>query len=97
MSESVVAEIEDFCGRPVGDLVLRGRSTPLRAYEPLPQGFDLGFLAAYAEAFAKLESGDSAAIPAFAVLVGQRSDDALVSFHLKRLLNGSRNSVVYMD
>jgi hypothetical protein len=28
--------VQNFQGRPAGDLILRGRSEPLRAYEPLP-------------------------------------------------------------
>ena len=42
----------------------------------------------YAQAFAKLEAKDPAAIAAFAALVGARPDDALAQYHLKRLLNG---------
>jgi adenylate cyclase len=38
VSESVVARMDNFNGRPVGDLVLRGRSGSLRAYEPAPRG-----------------------------------------------------------
>ncbi len=36
-SASVAKAAEHFQGRPVGDLMLRGRSEPLRAFEPLPQ------------------------------------------------------------
>ena len=36
VSAAVADGAENFRGRPVGDLVLRGRSEPLRAYEPLP-------------------------------------------------------------
>src|ERR1700740_1153185 len=36
VSATVAKGVENFRGRPVGDLVLRGRSEPLRAYEPLP-------------------------------------------------------------
>ncbi len=35
VSETVAKAAENFKGRPVGDIVLRGRSEPLRAYEPL--------------------------------------------------------------
>ena len=35
VSAAVAGGMPDFRGRPVGDLVLRGRSEPLRAYEPL--------------------------------------------------------------
>jgi adenylate cyclase len=81
----------DFCGRPVGDLMLRGRSEPLRAYEPLPEAAFVGAATTqYSEAFAKLEAGDATAMPAFAALVGLHADDALAGFHLKRLLNGAK-------
>jgi adenylate cyclase len=71
--------------------VLRGRSEPLRAFEPLPAvQFDTPLTAQYAEAFAKLEAGDVTAMPAFAALVGMHADDSLAGFHLKRLLNGAK-------
>src|SRR5437868_4890558 len=35
VSATVAKAADDFKGRPVGDLVLRGRSEPLRAFEPL--------------------------------------------------------------
>jgi len=76
---------------PVGDLVLRGRSEPLRAWEPLPpERFEGAATTQYSEAFAKLEAGDVAAMPAFAALVGLHADDALAGFHLRRLLNGAK-------
>ncbi len=91
VSASVVAGVPDFQGRPIGDLLLRGRSEPLRAYEPLAkQGSDAGAVEQYADAFAKLEAGDAAAMPAFAALVGAHADDKLAGFHLKRLLNGEK-------
>lgn len=91
VSASVAKAAEHFQGRPVGDLMLRGRSEPLRAFEPLPQEkFDAPATAQYSEAFAKMEAGDVAAMPAFAALVGTHADDSLAGFHLKRLLNGAK-------
>jgi adenylate cyclase len=89
---AVIAEAAgNFQGRPVGDLVLRGRSEPLRAYEPLQaDSFAAAATTQYSEAFAKLEAGDAAAMPAFAALVGVHADDPLAGFHLKRLLNGAK-------
>ncbi len=90
-SAAVAEASENFKGRPVGDLMLRGRSEPLRAYEPLPTPtFEKPLTTQYSEAFAKLEAGDTAAMPAFAALVGLHADDALAGFHLKRLLNGAK-------
>jgi len=91
VSAIVAKGATDFKGRPVGDLVLRGRSEPLRAYEPLSQAtFERPATTQYSDAFAKLEAGDAGAMPAFAALVGSYSDDALAGFHLKRLLNGGK-------
>jgi len=91
VSETVAKAAENFKGRPVGDIVLRGRSEPLRTYEPLcDAAFSSAATAQYAEAFAKLEAGDAGAMPAFAALVGMHADDPLAGFHLKRLLNGAK-------
>jgi len=91
VSARVADATEKFRGRPVGDLMLRGRSEPLRAYEPLSAAaFQGPTTAQYSEAFAKLEAGDAAAMPAFAALVGLHADDALAGFHLRRLLNGAK-------
>jgi adenylate cyclase len=90
-SATVAAAAKGFQGRPVGDLMLRGRSEPLRAFEPLPPAkFKNPVTAQYAEAFAKLEAGDAGAMPSFAALVGKHADDPLAGFHLKRLLNGAK-------
>ena len=98
VSAAAAEQIEDFHGRPVGDLILRGRSQPLRAYEPLHADASTEpTTALYAEAFAKLEAGDTAAMPAFATLVGSRADDRLAAFHLKRLLNGQTTTLIVMD
>jgi class 3 adenylate cyclase len=91
VSASVAEGAQNFQGRPVGDLVLRGRSEPLRAYEPLAtEMFKAPAMTQYSEAFAKLEAGDATAMPAFAALVGLHADDPLAGFHLKRLLNGAK-------
>jgi adenylate cyclase len=91
VSAGVAEAAENFQGRPVGDLMLRGRKEPLRAFEPLrPAKFAAPETAQYSEAFAKLAAGDAAAMPAFAALVGMHADDSLAGFHLKRLLNGAK-------
>src|SRR3954467_8829570 len=98
VSAAVAGGAEAFHGRPVGDLMLRGRSEPLRAYEPLPASLsDTPATAQYGAAFAKLEAGDAAAMPAFAALVGSHADDALAGFHLKRLLNGAKGARIQLD
>jgi class 3 adenylate cyclase/CheY-like chemotaxis protein len=91
VSAAVAAAADNFKGRPVGDLVLRGRTEPLRAYEPLcPEAFDGAALREDSAAFARLVGGDAGAMPAFAALVGLHAEDSLAGFHLRRLLNGAK-------
>jgi len=98
VSAVLAAKVKDFRGRPVGDLLLRGRSEALRAFEPLrAEQYDDPSTKSYLGAFAKLEAGGSDAIAAFAAHVGKRADDQLASFHLKRLLNGATGTRIAMD
>jgi adenylate cyclase len=98
VSTTVANAVENFKGRPIGDLVLRGRSEPLRAYEPLSAAsFGAPVTSQYGEAFAKLEAGDSNAMPAFAALVGSHAEDPLANFHLKRLLNGAKGARMQIE
>ena len=93
VSAAAAERAGDFKGRPIGDLMLRGRSDALRAFEPLgAEAHESAAAAAYRDAFAKLAAADPAAMPAFAALVGADPGDALVGFHLKRLLNGGRGA-----
>jgi adenylate cyclase len=98
VSAAVADRVAGFRGRPVGDLILRGKTEPLRAFEPLTQeAYEAASTTRYREAFGKLEAGDPGAMPAFAVVVGQHSDDFLASFHLKRLLNGAKGTRIELS
>ena len=98
VSATLAARVSEFRGRPVGDLILRGRTEALRAFEPLRlEQYQDSDTATYLEAFAKLEAGDPGAMAAFAAHVGKHADDQLASFHLKRLLNGATGTRIVMD
>lgn len=98
VGESVVSRVAGFKGRPIGDLMLRGRREPLRAFEPLPiEVYDSTATRAYLDAFTKLEAEDPLAMPAFAALLGLHSEDHLVGFHLRRLLNGATGARIVLD
>ena len=98
VSGSVADAIADFRGRPVGQVVLRGRSEAIAAFEPLTaERHGSAITAAYCEAYAKAAAHDAGAVAAFAALLGQDSGDGLVGFHLKRLLAGQTGVAVALD
>jgi adenylate cyclase len=98
VSATLASKVDGFRGRPVGDLVLRGKTEALRAFEPLrPEQYEDAGTTAYVEAFAKLEANDPNAIAAFASHVGKQPQDQLASFHLKRLLNGATGVRIVME
>lgn len=98
VSATLAGKVPGFHGRPVGDLVLRGKSEALRAFEPLRDGqYKAPATQAYLDAFAKLEVNDPGAIAAFASHIGKEPQDQLASFHLKRLLNGATGAKIVME
>ena len=89
VSEHVVARMTSFAGRPIGTVLLPGKTTQLKLFEPLSaERMESSAIKAYLAAFAKLEAGDASANQAFAAVVGEYGDDPLATYHLKRTLAG---------
>jgi adenylate cyclase len=98
VSAPLAAKMEKFKGRPVGDLVLRGKTEALRAFEPVSEAqHDSPAMKSYMDAFGKLEAGDAGAIAAFAAHIAKEPTDLLASFHLKRLLNGATGARIVLE
>ena len=95
ISQATVDQCPGFQGRPVGDLVLRGASSPQRAYEPFheEQSQD-AFLKDYVSAFELMDSADPQAQSAFANLVSQNPDDPVTKLHLSRLLGNQTGAIL---
>ena len=94
VSGELAARCADFRGRPVGQLVLKGRRQPIEAFEPLDSAAsDTPAAQAYLAAYRLLEAGDPAALDAFAAL----PDDPVAAFHAARLRRGERGAVVLLD
>jgi adenylate cyclase len=98
VSAALAERVEHFRGRPVGDLVLRGRTEAIRAFEPFQaEHCDNAVAESYQRAFALLEAVDPRAMAAFAAHVGNYPTDQLASFHLKRLLSGASGTKMMLD
>ena len=98
VSAALAKRVESFRGRPVGDLVLRGRTESIRAMEPFQlKQCDHPAAQSYQKAFALLEATDPSAMAAFAAHVGNYPTDQLAGFHLKRLLSGGSGTRIILD
>jgi len=98
VSAALAKAVKNFRGRPIGDLVLRGKAEAMRAFEPLrADQFGDAATKSYLEAFAQLEAVDPGALTAFAAHVGKHREDQLAAFHLRRLLNGANGSRIVME
>ncbi len=76
--------------RPVGNLILMGKTQELAAVEPLTDdnyGSKID-ISAYMEAFNAMKQGNGHAIDVFKRIVGSNPDDRLSAFHLNRLKCG---------
>lgn len=95
VSAATAAQVPGFRGRPVGRLVLKGKSAPIEAFEPLtPERDGTPEIAAYRRAYALLDAGDPGARDAFAALAER---DGLAEFHLARLARGETGTLVVME
>ena len=81
--------------RPIGRLLLKGRSTPILVYEPLPEAIQPD--AAYEQAFSWLHNDAAAALRAFEALLVNRPQDALVAMQLDRLRAGQSGDLIVLD
>ncbi len=95
VSGVTVAACEHFHGRPAGDLLLKGKSVPLEAWEVLTEEDAASdFMKGYRRAFDLLDSDADAALKGFEALVAERPGDPLAAFHLARLRRGESGRLV---
>ncbi len=97
VSAAAAARAPGIAMRPIGDLVLKGKSEPIAAFEPLDALADgSADPGAYAEAYALLAGGDARARAAFARLADAAPRDPLVRLHLARLQQGETGAEIVM-
>lgn len=93
VSSETVLRIPGFQGRPVGVLLLRGKTDPVEVFEPLP--IDHGStLKAYRSAYQIMAAGDPDSIAAFETLAEKDPDDPVVKRHLERLKVGETGTTI---
>lgn len=99
MSEATLSGCSGIMVRPVGRLVLKGKSESLMVHEPITvsEGKPPVPDTDYEAAFALLQDRNSQAQAAFERLALSRPNDPLVRFHLERLRAGEQGALIVMD
>ena len=96
VSAATMAQVPGVAVRPIGTVVLRGKSEGVEASELLfDDAAKTASVAAYRRAFELLRQGDPQARTAFEALHGQYPDDPLIAFHTKRLAEGEISAVIH--
>ncbi len=88
----------DMHFRPIGVLVLKGKTEGLQTFEPLsPEAAASANTAAYLEAFELMKNHDPAARQAFENLVEEYPHDKLAAYHGKRLGAGEQGVTIVLE
>lgn len=91
---------ENTLVRPIGKLVLKGKTQALQVYEPISPARAAHYapLEKYLAAYRLMVPGEEAlASQAFATLAKEFPNDPLITLHLKRLLEGSNDDLIVMN
>lgn len=98
ISADALPEALSHRARPMGRIVLRGRTQPVRVFELLPDPVPQPeVIAAYTNAYALLEQGNiDEARRAFLALKEAAPDDGCVAFFAARLLAGQTDTLIRM-
>ena len=97
ISGTTVAQCPDHFFRPVGALVLKGKTEGIEAFEPITEEeSNSQHVRAYIEAFELLRAEDPAARDRFADLRQHYPDDPLVNLHWDRIEQGILSSTIVL-
>ena len=101
VSEATLLGCPEAVVRPVGSVVLKGKTKPLMVYEPMTKSGEKNGKSerdiAYEKAFELLQKKDPLAFEAFKKLAGERPQDPLVRLHLKRLQSGEQGDIIILE
>ncbi|MFT3719009.1 CHASE2 domain-containing protein [Pseudorhodoferax sp.] len=101
VSETTLAGCPGARARCVGRLLPKGKTQPLRVFQPLHDGLDgpvdEAALQAYAQAYDAMAAEAPGALAAFEALAARQPGDPLVQLHLARLRRGERGDLIVLD
>lgn len=99
MLSQATAEKSNRPYRPLGDIVLKGKTEPLTVAEPVTEEWlASSYGQRYMAAYAMMSAGDAGTMDALKALLEENPKDPPVKFHLKRLADADEiSTLVVMD
>jgi len=93
VSEAIVEKCTDLNFRPIGELILKGKTKSLKVYEPVSNSY--AHMAKYEEAYRNLESGHTEiAMDAFTKIINLNRADVLAQYHIDRIKRGETGVLI---
>jgi hypothetical protein len=97
-SAATLKHCPEAAARPLGQVVMKGKTEPLEIFEILDAERDRSpYMEEYRRAYAMLDTGDEGAKALFAKLRAENPDDATVALHLARIEDGAKDALVIME
>lgn len=98
VSSATRDQCPDLVFRPVGRLMLKGKSEAIEVFEPLPsEERSSDKQRAYLQAYEILEMNDPKALTSFAKLSNRFPSDRLIAYHAARLAQGQSTSTIVLS
>lgn len=98
MSGATAALCPDIARRPIGRIVLKGKTEPIAVFQPLDaREADSDFIRRYRAAYDRMAAGDGDAAAEFAALAAAYPDDGPTELHRDRLAKGGQSDLVVMS
>ena len=98
VSDATRAHCSELHFRPVGALVLKGKTEAIEVFEPITDEQSREpFFEQYLSAYAALDQGDLGVVDKFRDLASRYPNEPLVRFHSDRLLSGESGTVVVLE
>ena len=98
ISEDAAKQAPDMPLRLIVNAVVKGKTLPMKIYEPMTQEMiDSGYAERFKAAYAALEAGSPETPAMFEALAVENPDDGVVGFHLERLRRGIIDQIVVLQ
>lgn len=98
VTEETVAACPNLKFRPIGDVVLKGKTKPVGLFSPVSDAdAATNVTADYMAAYALLQAEDPKGIDAFRALAGQYPDDPIIAYHGRRIDAGATSTLIVLE